>query len=183
MLSTSGRRAALAAVVLIAGATACSIASKHGASTTSTLGQPVRLGATFHARAHLTGAIDVAGAYTVDYRTSDPKRNSCSGIAHAPPSGASFVIPLPTALGAYHVSGIASASPFHGAGTYETGRFAGMHLMLTKPGGATGLQFAATRNSRVHLMVAANGSGAFDFENLAGEPSGSLSGTVRWTCS
>ena len=45
------------------------------------------------------------------------------------------------------------------------------------------LQFAATGNSRVHLMVAANGSGAFDFENLAGEPSGSLSGTVRWTCS
>jgi hypothetical protein len=179
-------RSALA-LMLVAGAASCSSDKGSDASTTTTTSststtKPVPFGAVLHAKARWTGAVDVSGSYTVEYRSFEPGRNSCAGLARASGPGATFAVPVPERLGSYRVDAIAAASPFAGAGEYGADRFAKVTVTLTKVGSTTARRFAANARSHVHLTVAADGSGRFQFANLAGPSSTSLSGTISWTC-
>jgi len=172
----------LALIAFVTTATSCSSSGSSKPPATTTPGTVVPLGATFHGKADWTGSVKLAGTYTVDYRSNDKKRNSCRGLAHPPATGGTFVVPFPTTLDGYHISAIAAASPFHGPGRYGAESLENVAITLTKDA-APMQQFVANSRSTVGLTVNADGGGSFNFLKLAGTPSGTLSGSLRWTCS
>jgi len=184
MLSTRVRRA-LAAGIIAVGVASCSIDTKRPTldTTPTTAARAKASGATFHGDARWRkGALELAGSYTVKSPSNVRTRTSCAVLANPPSSRANFVVPLPRTLGAFRVSAVATASRFHGPGEYGTAEFADLRVTLTQIGSSTPVRFTANKQTTVHLTVAGDGSGTFDFAKLDGGSSGSLSGTARWTC-
>jgi hypothetical protein len=190
MLSPRRAVVVLTALVVLSTFNACSgdnsSADKpKGATTTgdsTTTGVPVPVGATFHATAHWTGAVTLDGSYDVEYRSSDPQRNSCSALANPPSPGATFAVPLPTTIGTYHVNGVAAASPFDGPGDYAADRFQSVDVTVDPDGDDPPVHFVVGAATTLQLSVTDDGSGMFQFGGLDAGASGSLSGTVEWTC-
>jgi len=161
----------------------CSNNSPPSPTESPAPGTVVPLGATLHASVQFQGAIRLNGAYDVAFRSSDPARNSCRGLANPKEAPASFVVPFPSTLGNYHVTVSAAASPYKGAGNYGSNRFRTLQMKFEDKANRRTDLFRRGSKGAVKLTVRPDGSGTFTFAGLVDDTNRSLSGKVRWTCS
>jgi hypothetical protein len=174
------RRCVPIIAVVVSGVFVCACSSDTGEAAPTTTTRTVPVGASYRGEAKLTGAINASGKYRAEFVSANPETNSCERV-DAPNEPGTFSIPMPTTLDGYRIQAVAAANPFRGAGRYGRDEIKRVTIAVKKVGSERAAKYVSASDSTAELVVAGDGSGAFNFAGLTG-PSGTLSGVVTWTC-
>ena len=158
--------AAMATVLLLSGA--CSDDDDAPSTTTA---QPPASSAT--GTAALTGWVEATGPFELQY----PTTLTCATVVEQP----TYVVPLPTRLGAAALQWQANVVNRHGAGSYDISAFAPISVTVTPDGGAP-IAFSADGTTTAALVLNADGSGQLTITGLHDAAGQVLHGSSTWTC-
>jgi hypothetical protein len=128
----------------------------------------------------LTGAVEIAGDFSVVYPVNDERLNRCDRIAGS--EATSYVPPTPTISGEVRLNWLAAVRRYRGPGSYALVDFESVSVEILSPLSPDARRFASDGATTVTLVVDATNNGSLTFANLKDFAGQALSGSFMWTC-